>query len=69
MIFLEELHTWTEEEITQFEERWPNGTRERLAFALLLYTGQRGSDVYRMTWADVAGDVIRVAQLRQAQKW
>lgn len=63
-----ELHTWTEEEITQFEERWPNGTRERLAFALLLYTGQRGSDVYRMTWANVAGDVIRVAQQKTGTK-
>jgi integrase len=48
-----EIHTWTESEIALFEERWPEGSRERLAFALLLYTGQRGSDVYRMTRADV----------------
>jgi hypothetical protein len=34
-------HTWTDAEIAQFERRWPLGTRERLAFALLLYTGQR----------------------------
>ena len=25
-------HTWTEEELEQFEGRWPLGTRERLAF-------------------------------------
>ncbi len=37
-----EFHTWTEGEIEQFEERWSIGTRERLAFDLLLYTGQRG---------------------------
>jgi hypothetical protein len=35
-------HTWTDAEIDQYERRWPLGTRERLAFALLLYTGQRG---------------------------
>jgi enterobacteria phage integrase len=35
-------YTWTDAEITQFESRWPLGTRERLSFALLLYTGQRG---------------------------
>ena len=40
-----EFHTWTEEEIAQFEMRWPIGTTERLAFSLLLYTGQRRSDV------------------------
>lgn len=41
-------HTWTEAEITQYEARWQPGTRERLALALLLYTGQRRSDVVRM---------------------
>ena len=37
-----EIHTWNEEEIAAFEKRWPERSRERLAFALLLYTGQRG---------------------------
>jgi hypothetical protein len=32
--------------------RWPLGTRERLAFALLLYTGQRGGDVVKMMPSD-----------------
>lgn len=59
-----EIHTWTEEEIATFETRWPAGSRQRLAFALLLYTGQRGSDVHRMTWADIAGDSIRVTQAK-----
>lgn len=63
-----EIHTWTEEEIRRFEKRWPSGTRERLAFALLLYTGQRGSDVYRMTWPDIAGSSIKVAQQKQPVK-
>jgi integrase len=55
-------HTWTEAEINQFERRWPLGTRERLAFALLLYTGQRGGDVVKMTRADIVGGLIRVTQ-------
>lgn len=42
------FHTWTEDEIGAFEQRWPIGTRERLAFDLLLYTGQRRSDVATM---------------------
>lgn len=63
-----EIHTWNEEEIVTFEKRWPEGSRERLAFALLLYTGQRGSDVHRMLWADYIGDSIRVAQQKTATK-
>lgn len=39
------FHTWTEDEIAKFEEKYPIGTKPRLALALLLYTGQRRSDV------------------------
>jgi enterobacteria phage integrase len=63
-----ELHTWNESEIAVFERRWPEGSRERLTFALLLYTGQRGSDVHRMMWVDIVGDTIRVAQQKTATK-
>src|SRR6266568_864813 len=55
-------HTWTDAEIAQFERRWPLGTRERLAFAMLLYTGQRGGDVVRMLRSDIVGGRIRIAQ-------
>jgi hypothetical protein len=42
------FHCWTEEEIESFEARWPIGTRERLALAILLYTGlRRGDDASR----------------------
>jgi integrase len=37
-------HTWSQEELARFEARWPVGTRERLAFDLLLYTGLRRGD-------------------------
>jgi enterobacteria phage integrase len=63
-----EIHTWNEEEIAIFEKRWPEESRERLAFALLLYTGQRGSDVHRMMWTDLVGDAIRVVQQKTAAK-
>jgi integrase len=39
------FHTWTPEEVTQFEARWPIGTKERLAMTLLLYLGVRRQDV------------------------
>jgi integrase len=56
-------HTWTDAEVAQFERRWPLGTRERLAFALLLYTGQRGGDAVKMQRTDIVdGRMIRVAQ-------
>lgn len=63
-----EFHTWTEEEIAQFEARWPIGTRERTAFALLLFTGQRAGDVAKMSWADVDGPLIRVVQQKTKAK-
>jgi integrase len=40
--------TWTEAEIEQYRNHWPSGTKQRLAFELLLCTGQRRSDVVRM---------------------
>lgn len=45
-------HTWTEAEIQQYEARWPVGSRQRTAFALHLYTGQRRGDVCKLTWRD-----------------
>jgi integrase len=42
------LPSWSDEEIAAYEARWPLGTKQRLALALLLYTGQRRSDAVRM---------------------
>jgi integrase len=41
-------HSWTIEEVRQFEQTHAIGTRPRLALALLLYTGARRGDVVRM---------------------
>jgi enterobacteria phage integrase len=62
-----EFHTWTDAELEQFETRWSSGTRQRLAYSLLLYTGQRGSDVAPMAHADIAGDVVHVVQEKTDQ--
>lgn len=59
-----EFHTWTEDEIDAYQARWPIGTTERLAFALLLYTGQRRSDVVLMSWSDVRDGAIGVVPLK-----
>lgn len=42
-------HTWTDDELAQFEARWPLGTRQRTAYAMALYTGQRRADLARWT--------------------
>jgi integrase len=65
-------HTWTEAEIAAFEARWPSGSRERLALALLLYTGQRRSDVVRMGRAHlrlvaVEGRQVQVIEVSQVK--
>lgn len=52
------FHTWTDEEIERFESRWPIGTRERLAFDLLLYTGLSRGDVVKLGRQHVANGVI-----------
>jgi integrase len=57
-----EFHTWSEEEISAFEARFAIGTRERLALALGLYTGQRRGDVIRMGRQHVRDGVLHVRQ-------
>ncbi|WP_374576924.1 tyrosine-type recombinase/integrase [Phenylobacterium sp.] len=58
----EGFHTWTEEEIEAFDKRWPLGTQERLAKDLLLFTGQRRSDVRLMGPQHIRGGVVSVRQ-------
>jgi integrase len=56
------FHTWTEDEIAQYEARHPIGTKARLALALLLYTAQRRSDVVGMGRQHVRNGMIAVRQ-------
>jgi integrase len=63
-----EHHTWTEAEVAKFEKMWPVGSRERAAFALAIYTGQRRADLCRMAWADISGTRIHVVQGKTDEK-
>jgi integrase len=58
------IHSWTDDEIKQFEAKYSVGTRERLAFALLLGTGQRVSDIVAMGRQHIRGDYIHVRQVK-----
>jgi integrase len=55
-------HTWSDAELAAFEKHWPLGTRERLAYAVLLYTGQRVGDAVRMQRSDIRKRAIHVIQ-------
>jgi integrase len=56
------FHTWTEDEIQQFVEFHPVGSKPRLALALLLYTAQRRSDVVRMGRQHIKDGVLTLKQ-------
>lgn len=61
------FHSWTEDEIATFETKHPVGSRARLAFALLLYTGQRRSDVIRMGKQHIRDGWISFRQQKTGQ--
>jgi integrase len=42
------FRAWSEEDVAKYEARHPIGTKARLAFDLLLYTGVRRSDVVKL---------------------
>jgi len=60
----EGFRAWTDEDIARFEGKWPSGSRQRLAMALLLYTGQRRSDVVRFGWPMVWNGALRFQQVK-----
>src|SRR5262245_11286332 len=47
------FHSWSEDELRQYEDRWPIGSVERLAFALLLWTAQRRTDMVALGPANI----------------
>lgn len=51
---------WTEEELEQFEHRWPRGTRERVMFDVYLYTGLRRGDAARLGKQHIRNGVITI---------
>lgn len=51
-------HVWTQGECEAFEKKWPLGTRERLAYDVLLYTGLRRGDAAALGRQHVRNGVI-----------
>ena len=63
-------HPWAEKEIAAFEARHPIGSPARLAFALALYTSQRGSDLIKMGRQHIRDGMISVVQQKTgARLW
>lgn len=58
----EGFRAWTDADIAKFEAKWPVGSRARLALTLLLYTGQRRSDVVKLGRQHLCGDVLEFRQ-------
>lgn len=56
------IHTWDEHEVHLFEETFPIGTKQRLAFDLMLYTGQRRGDITTMGWQHISNGLLNVTQ-------
>lgn len=59
--------TWEEEHIEAFIAQHKPGTRAHLALSLLLYTGQRRSDVVRMGRQHVRNGVLSIVQQKTGQ--
>jgi integrase len=62
------FHSWTPDELRQFEDRHPVGTKARLAFALLLETGQRRSDVIKFGRQHVCDGWISFTQHKNRKR-
>jgi integrase len=61
-------HTWTSEEIAQYERRHPVGTPARLAQSLLRYTGQRRADIVRLGRQHVRNGSLKFTQYKNRNR-
>jgi integrase len=61
------FHTWTEEEIAQFEAKHPIGTKPRLALALGLYTGQAKQDAIAMGPQHIRNEIVHWVRKKTAR--
>jgi integrase len=59
--------TWTDDEITAYRDHYAIGTEQRLAFELLLNTGQRVSDVVKMGRKHVKDGCITITQKKSGE--
>jgi integrase len=50
---ISEIRPWTDDEMAAYETRWPLGTKQRTAYALMLHVGTARVDAHKMTWRQV----------------
>ncbi len=62
------FHSWTMEEVAQFEAKHLPGSKARLALALLLYTGQRRSDVVRLGPQHIKDGWLTFTQVKNSSR-
>ncbi|MTW16607.1 tyrosine-type recombinase/integrase [Rhodoplanes serenus] len=58
---------WDADDVARFEARWPIGTRQRIAFAVLRFTGLRRGDAVRVGRPHVRNGVIRIKTEKTGQ--
>jgi integrase/recombinase XerD len=61
-------HSWTPEEIAQYRERHPPGSKARLALDLLPYTGGRREDAVRLGPQHVRNGRLRFRQAKNEHR-
>ena len=61
------FHSWTMEEVERYEQHHAIGTKARLAMALLLYSGQRRSDVVLLGKQHVRSGWLHFTQRKNAR--
>lgn len=64
----EGFHSWTMEEVEQYEACHPIGTTARLALALALFTGQRRSDLVRLGPPHLKNDWLIFTQYKNRNR-
>jgi integrase len=62
------FHSWSEEEIAGFEACHPVGSKARLALALLLYIGQRRSDIVLFGPQHMRGEWLHFTQQKNRSR-
>jgi integrase len=62
------FHKWEPHEVEQFWRRHPIGTKARLAVDLLLFTGQRGSDIHQLGRQHIRDGWIKLTQAKNKDR-
>ena len=59
---------WTDEDIAQFLDHWPRGSKPRLALLVLLYSAQRRADAVRFGRQHIKGGALHVRQQKTGRQ-